>query len=130
MLKVSAPSVPLAIPPSAITPLKVVLAPVMMRVLDPSLTLPTPASLAKVVIDVLVVTPEISKILFAVTLLELAILPLPLKAKVPPLILVVPVYVLAALKVVVPVPAWLTFTLLPAKIAETVAALPLVLLKV
>ena len=50
--------------------------------------------------------------------------------KVPPLMLVVPVYVLAALKVVVPLPAWLTFTLLPAKIAETVAAIPLVLLKV
>ena len=68
-----------------------VLAPVIMRVLDPSLTLPTPASLAKVVIDALVVTPEISKILLAVTLLEVAILPLPLKAKVPALIVVVPV---------------------------------------
>ena len=83
---------PLVIPPSAITPLKVVLAAVIMRVLDPSLTLPTPAPLLdKVLIDAPALVPEISKVPLAATLLEVAMLPVPLKAKVPPLMVVVPV---------------------------------------
>ena len=83
---------PLTIPPSAITPLKVVLALLSVRVWAPSLTLPTPAPLLdKVLIDAPALVPEISKVPLAATLLEVAILPLPLKAKVPPLMVVVPV---------------------------------------
>ena len=83
---------PLTIPPSAITPLKVVLALLSVRVWAPSLTLPTPAPLLdKVLIDAPALVPEISKVPLAATLLEVAMLPVPLKAKVPPLMVVVPV---------------------------------------
>ena len=73
----------LVIPPSAITPLKVVLALLSVRVWAPSLTLPTPAPLLdKVLIDAPALVPEISKVPLAATLLEVAMLPVPVNASV------------------------------------------------
>ena len=79
------------IPPSAMTPLNVPLALVRVNAFDPNLTLPKPTSLDRVLIDVPVVVPDISNDALLVTPLEARMLPAPVIAKVPAVMVVEPV---------------------------------------
>ena len=79
------------IPPSAITPLNVPLALVRVNAFEPSLMLPIPTSLDRVLIDVPVVVPDISNEALLITPLEARMLPAPVIAKVPTVIVVEPV---------------------------------------
>ena len=85
------PPVPPDIPPSAITPLNVPLALVRVNAFEPSLMLPIPTSLDRVLIDVPVVVPDISNEALLITPLEARMLPAPVIAKVPTVIVVEPV---------------------------------------
>ncbi|CAB4816330.1 unannotated protein [freshwater metagenome] len=91
MLNSNVPAVPPEIPPSAITPLNVLLALVRVNAFEPSFTLPKPTSLDKVLIDAPEVVPDISNVALSVTPLEARILPAPVIAKVPAVMVVDPV---------------------------------------
>ena len=95
-LKVTPPATPLLKPPSAKTPVKfALLGLLIIKVLLPKLTDPAPV---KETIEVLVVTPEISKVPVAITDVEYSMLPESVMASVVPLpIVVAPVYVLTPL---------------------------------
>ena len=86
--KVCDPVVSTILPLPLISPLKVPVALVMVRVLVPKTVVPLPAKLTTLAPEVV---PLMSKLLSLVTPLELAILPAPDKAKVPVLIVVLPV---------------------------------------
>ena len=96
VLNVTPPATPLLKPPSAKTPEKfALLGLVIIKVLLPKLTDPAPV---KETMELLVVTPEISKIPVVITDVEYAILPEPVMASVVPLPIVVePVYVFTPL---------------------------------
>ena len=76
------------LPVPAITPLKVSAAVVSVRVCVPKTTLPLPA---KLMMLAPLVVALISKLALLMTLAEVAMVPAPLKASVPPLMVVVPV---------------------------------------
>jgi len=81
------PNVPPESPPSAITPEKVPLALVRVRVWPPSATAPEPDRL---MIEALIRAPEVSNVPFAITPEELAIEPVvPPRASVAPVLMVV-----------------------------------------
>ena len=82
------PAVRTTLPVPAITPLKVSAAVVSVRVCVPKVTLPPPA---KLMMLAPLVVALISKLALLITLAEVAMVPVPLKAKVPPLMVVVPV---------------------------------------
>ncbi len=87
-LSVWVPPVRVRPPVPPITPLKVSFAAVSVRVLPPKVTVPAPASVVMLAPEVVLL---ISKVPVAVTPLEVAILPEPESAKVPALMVVVPV---------------------------------------
>jgi len=87
-VSVSVPAVSVSPPEPSIAPPNVVEAFDSVSVLAPSVTLPVPDSVA---IEVLPVSPEISKVPLSATPLESAIEPVPDSFSVPPLIVVAPV---------------------------------------
>jgi len=84
---VSDPPAPPLNPLSSIEPLNVLLAAVILRLLLPSFTVPAPLSV--VINDDAAVAPEISNVPLSMTPVEDAIAPLPVRASVPPLLIVV-----------------------------------------
>ena len=113
-------------PPSPlISPLKLPVALVIVRVLPPNTLVPLPAKLMTLVPDVVL---AISKLALFVTALEYAILPEPDKAKVPALMVVAPSKVLALVSVKVPRPVLVKVAPVPWRIAPIVIGLARLLL--
>jgi hypothetical protein len=88
------------------TPPKSPLAAVSVRAFAPSTTAPLPLMLVTPVPAAL--TPAMSKVPLTTTPLDAAMEPAPVRAKVPDWMFVLPVYVLATVSAVVPLPTWIT----------------------
>ena len=87
--KVSAPVVKTNWPPPLITPIKVSLALVRVKILLPNMTLPVGSVPPKLTIEVLPVAPDTFNVPLTITCVEAARLPLPFKASVLPRLMVV-----------------------------------------
>ena len=113
-------------PPSPlISPLKLPVALVIVRVLLPNTLVPLPAKLMTLVPDVVLV---ISKLALFVTAPEYAMLPEPVKVKVPPLMVVAPSKVLTLVRVKMPRSVLVKVAPVPWRMAPIVIGLARLLL--